>query len=111
MASFRYLAGRHFFDGTRCHRLTTTDIFVLQCGDPTATGQGGPTYQYDDENLPPQSPGDTATTVYPRGTVAMANSGPDTNGSQFFIAYRDSTLQPHYTVFGTSEATGSRSYR
>jgi peptidyl-prolyl cis-trans isomerase B (cyclophilin B) len=93
VASFHYLAGRHFFDGSHCHRLTTTGIFVLQCGDPSATGTGGPTYEYDDENLPPSG-------VYRRGTVAMANAGPGTNSSQFFIAYRDSPIQPAYTVFG-----------
>lgn len=100
VASFRYLAGRRFFDGSQCHRLTTARIFVLQCGDPTATGQGGPTYQYDDEHLPSHAPGGTAKAVYRRGTVAMANSGPDTNGSQFFIAYQDSTILPYYTVLG-----------
>ena len=71
---------------------------MLQCGDPTGTGTGGPGYQFQDENL-------TATAVtggtYPAGTVAMANSGPDTNGSQFFLVYKDSQLPPSYTPFGT----------
>src|SRR5207244_5013759 len=75
--SFHYLAGKKFFDGTRCHRLTSNTIYVLQCGDPSGTGRGGPTYQIKDENL--------AKAAYTRGVVAMANAGPGTTGSQFFI--------------------------
>ena len=91
--SFVHLAGKKFFDGTRCHRLTTANIFVLQCGDPSGTGSGGPTYQIKDENLPKAK--------YTRGVVAMANGGPNTNGSQFFIIYKDSTSLPkNYTVIG-----------
>jgi peptidyl-prolyl cis-trans isomerase B (cyclophilin B) len=91
--SFVYLAARHYFAGTSCHRLTTSGIYVLQCGDPTGTGTGGPGYKFADENL--------KGARYTAGTVAMANSGPDTNGSQFFIVYRDSlTLPPSYTPFG-----------
>ncbi|MFC4373878.1 peptidylprolyl isomerase [Nocardia halotolerans] len=90
--SFVFLAGEGYFDHTRCHRLTTDGIYVLQCGDPTATGRGGPGYQFDDENL--------AGAVYPAGTVAMANAGPGTNGSQFFLVYRDTHLPPNYTPFG-----------
>lgn len=90
--SFVFLAGQKYFDHTQCHRLTTAGIFVLQCGDPTATGTGGPGYQFPNENL------DGAT--YPAGTVAMANAGPDTNGSQFFLVYKDSQLPPNYTPFG-----------
>jgi peptidyl-prolyl cis-trans isomerase B (cyclophilin B) len=91
--SFVYLAGKKFFDGTKCHRLTTANIFVLQCGDPSGTGGGGPTYQVKDENL--------AKAKYTRGTVAMANGGPNTNSSQFFIIYKDSTSLPKsYTVIG-----------
>ena len=90
--SLRSLAAAKYFDGTSCHRLTTAGISVLQCGDPTGTGSGGPGYQFADENL------DGAT--YPRGTVAMANAGPGTNGSQFFLVYGDSTLPPNYTPFG-----------
>jgi peptidyl-prolyl cis-trans isomerase B (cyclophilin B) len=90
--SFRYLAGKHFFNGTPCHRLTSGTLNVLQCGDPTGTGTGGPGYQFPDENLTGAS--------YPAGTVAMANSGPNTNGSQFFLVYKDSQLGPAYTPFG-----------
>jgi len=91
--SFSHLATSQYFDGTPCHRLTTSEtLAVLQCGDPTGTGSGGPGYQFADENL------EGAT--YPRGTVAMANSGPGTNGSQFFLVYRDSQLPPSYTPFG-----------
>ncbi len=90
--SFRALAASGYFDKTPCHRLTTQGIFVLQCGDPSGTGSGGPGYAFADENL-------TGAT-YPRGTVAMANSGPGTNGSQFFLVYKDSQLPPKYTPFG-----------
>jgi peptidyl-prolyl cis-trans isomerase B (cyclophilin B) len=96
--SFAYLAGKNYFDGTPCHRLTTTGIYVLQCGDPSGTGSGGPGYSFGDENLPTAS---GSTAVYKAGTVAMANSGPSTNGSQFFLVYKDSPLPPNYTVFGT----------
>jgi peptidyl-prolyl cis-trans isomerase B (cyclophilin B) len=90
--SFRSLAAQDYFDDTPCHRLTDRGIFVLQCGDPTGTGTGGPGYSFADENL------EGAT--YERGTVAMANSGPDTNGSQFFLVYADTSLPPQYTPFG-----------
>ncbi len=66
---------------------------MLQCGDPTGTGSGGPGYAFNDENL--------AGATYPAGTVAMANAGPDTNGSQFFFTWKDTTLAPDYTPFGT----------
>ncbi|WP_051944275.1 peptidylprolyl isomerase [Streptacidiphilus rugosus] len=96
--SFVFLAKNHFFDGVYCHRLTTTGIYVLQCGDPTGTGSGGPGYQFKDENLTaPSIKGGT----YPAGTIAMANSGANTNGSQFFLVYKDSQLSPNYTPFGT----------
>jgi peptidyl-prolyl cis-trans isomerase B (cyclophilin B) len=91
--SFASLAQQDYFADTPCHRLVTSGIFVLQCGDPTGTGTGGPGYAFDDENL------EGAT--YPRGTVAMANAGPGTNGSQFFLVYQDSQLPPAYTPFGT----------
>lgn len=90
--SFVSLAEQGYFDGTTCHRLTTSGIFVLQCGDPTGTGAGGPGYSFEDEL--------DGTETYGTGTLAMANAGPNTNGSQFFIVYKDSPLPPSYTVFG-----------
>lgn len=92
-SSFRHLAALGFYDDTPCHRLTATpSLKVLQCGDPSATGSGGPGYSVPDEAL------EGAT--YPAGTVAMANAGPDTGGSQFFLVYADSELPPKYTPFG-----------
>ncbi len=91
--SFVSLAEQGYFDDTQCHRLTTAGILVLQCGDPTATGSGGPGYSFADELTGEES--------YPAGTLAMANAGPNTNGSQFFIVYGDTPLPPAYTVFGT----------
>jgi peptidyl-prolyl cis-trans isomerase B (cyclophilin B) len=92
--SFVYLAGKKYFNNTHCHRLTTASIYVLQCGDPTGTGNGGPGYKFANEN--------TTGARYTAGTVAMANAGPGTNGSQFFLVYRDSpSLHPDYTPFGT----------
>ena len=91
--SFNFLAAQKFYDGSHCHRLTTQQIYVLQCGDPTGTGSGGPGYQFQDENL--------AGATYPAGTAAMANAGPNTNGSQFFLVYKDTALPPNCTPFGT----------
>ncbi|URM97960.1 peptidylprolyl isomerase [Actinomadura madurae] len=92
--SLAYLAGRKFFDGSRCHRLTTdSSLKILQCGDPSGSGTGGPSYRFGDESL--------SSARYTRGTVAMANAGPGTNGSQFFILYADAERLPaSYTVFG-----------
>ena len=84
-----------FFDQSLCHRLTNNNIYVLQCGDPTATGLGAPNFSYRDENLPGNNENN-----YPEGVVAMANSGPDTNGSQFFIVYKNTSLPPNYTIWG-----------
>lgn len=99
VASFQHLASKKYFDGGKCHRQTNTpSLVVLQCGDPTGSGQGGPGYAFKDENLPKAGPDGTAS--YPRGTVAMANSGPASNGSQFFLVMKDSKLPPNYTVFG-----------
>lgn len=114
--SFVHLASAGYFNATQCHRITTTSgLYVLQCGDPYAKattklacsqaanspGTGGPGYEFTSENLPTgASSGGTVT--YKAGTVAMANSGgSDTNGSQFFLVYKDSTLGPDYTPFGT----------
>jgi peptidyl-prolyl cis-trans isomerase B (cyclophilin B) len=91
--SFRFLASRGYYGLTHCHRLTTQGIFVLQCGDPTGTGAGGPGYAFNDENL--------AGATYPAGTLAMANAGPNTNGSQFFFTWKNTPLSPAYTPFGT----------
>ena len=89
------LANDGFYDNSLCHRITTSGLWVLQCGDPTASGSGGPPFTYRDENLPALTPNN-----YPAGTVAMANSGPNTNQSQFFICYKDTTLGPNYTIWG-----------
>ncbi|WP_214408134.1 peptidylprolyl isomerase [Pseudonocardia lacus] len=102
--SFVSLAGAGYFDGTPCHRLTTSEsLKVLQCGDPTGLGTGGPGYTMNDE--PPTSLAtdpQSGASIYPRGTVAMAKtSAPDSGGSQFFLVYADSLLPPDYTVFGT----------
>ena len=91
--SFVHLAAQKYFNNTTCHRLTTAGIFVLQCGDPTGTGSGGPGYKFDDENL--------QGARYTTGMLAMANSGPNTNGSQFFLVYKYSPLGASYTPFGT----------
>ena len=90
------LAQKNYFDNTICHRLTTEGIFVLQCGDPTGTGTGGPGFNIPDENLP-----QPIENNYPAGTVAMANAGPGTSGSQFFLVYQDTTLGPDYTIWGS----------
>jgi peptidyl-prolyl cis-trans isomerase B (cyclophilin B) len=90
------LARGGYFNNSLCHRLTTQGLYVLQCGDPTATGSGGPNFTYRDENLPAEG-----LNNYPAGTVAMANSGPGTNGSQFFLVFADTTLGANYTIWGT----------
>ena len=104
--SFVSLADQKFFNNTPCHRLTTSGIFVLQCGDPTGTGTGGPGYEFYTENLnsvKTESVSGTTEGLYPTGTVAMARSqSQDSNGSQFFLVYQQSPLpQPGYTPFGT----------
>ena len=109
--SFASLAQQGFFNDTPCHRLTTSDsLGVLQCGDPTGEGTGGPGYEFANEyptdQFQPDDPKLGEPVVYPRGTLAMANAGPGTNGSQFFLVYRDSQLPPQYTVFGKIDDTG-----
>jgi peptidyl-prolyl cis-trans isomerase B (cyclophilin B) len=96
--SFLSLAEQSYFADTVCHRLVTEGIFVLQCGDPTGTGAGGPGYSFADELA--------GTETYGRGTLAMANAGPNTNGSQFFMVYDDSPLPAAYTVFGSIDEAG-----
>lgn len=98
VGTLAWLANEGFYNNTSCHRLTTQSIFVLQCGDPAGNGTGSPGFSFADENLPTAGP--DGTYVYPRGTVAMANSGPNTNGSQFFLVYQDSPLPPNYSVWG-----------
>jgi cyclophilin family peptidyl-prolyl cis-trans isomerase len=99
-SSFAYLASKKFFDNTVCHREVNQPTFgVLQCGDPTGTGEGGPSYTYGEEV--------TAATKYPRGTIAMAkSSAPNSTGSQFFLCFTDTQLAPDYTAVGTVDATG-----
>jgi cyclophilin family peptidyl-prolyl cis-trans isomerase len=88
--NFVFLAGQGFYDGVIFHR--TINGFMIQTGDPEGTGRGGPGYRFEDEPV---------TRKYNAGTVAMANAGPNTNGSQFFIVHdRDVGLPPNYTIFG-----------
>jgi peptidyl-prolyl cis-trans isomerase B (cyclophilin B) len=96
--SFVSLADQGYFDSTTCHRLTTQGIYVLQCGDPTGTGMGGPGYSFNDEL--------SGKETYGPRTLAMANAGPNTNGSQFFIVYGNSPLPAAYTVFGKLDDDG-----
>ncbi|WP_033341805.1 peptidylprolyl isomerase [Catenuloplanes japonicus] len=105
--SFTFLAGKQFFDGTKCHRMFPG---MLQCGDPSAKGDGyretdgtgGPAYRYSNEYLPT-----TDLPAYPAGVVALANSGQDgTNGSQFFFIYEDVELSPDYTIIGKVTPAG-----
>lgn len=104
--SFTFLAMQGYFDGQQCHRLTTDVIWVLQCGDPDAraaieagtpemAGAGSPGYSFEEENLPVE-----AEANYPAGTLAMANAGAGTTGSQLFIVYEDTTLPADYTILG-----------
>lgn len=97
--SFASLAEQGFWADSPCHRLTTQSILVLQCGDPSGSGMGGPGY-----TIPDELTGDEA---YPAGTLAMANTGaPNSGGSQYFLVYRDSQLPPEYTVFGQLDQAG-----
>ncbi|MFI0774218.1 peptidylprolyl isomerase [Streptomyces sp. NPDC021212] len=110
--SFDFLAGKGYFDHTKCHRLVNQEIYVLQCGDPQGTGAGGPGYTLPDENLKdPALKGNK----YPAGTVAMANQynaqtkqGRNSGGSQFFLVYQDSPLPPDYTPFGKISQDGMK---
>ena len=102
--SFVYLAEKNYFNNTKCHRLVwSSPLYMLQCGDPTGTGQGGPGYTIPDENLASLGAANSSGTVtYKAGTIAMANTGQaHTGGSQFFLVGENSTLAPTYTPFGT----------
>jgi peptidyl-prolyl cis-trans isomerase B (cyclophilin B) len=93
--SFVALADQGYFDKTKCHRLADSGIFILQCGDPTGTGKGGPGYEFPNET--------DGTESYTEGVVAMANGGPGSNGSQFFLVWADSTSldkKRNFTIFG-----------
>jgi cyclophilin family peptidyl-prolyl cis-trans isomerase len=87
--NFVFLAREGFYDGVPFHRVISG--FMIQTGDPTGTGTGGPGYRFADEKV---------NRPYSRGTVAMANAGPNTNGSQFFIMHATKSLPPNYTIFG-----------
>jgi cyclophilin family peptidyl-prolyl cis-trans isomerase len=87
--NFVFLAREGFYEGVIFHRVIKG--FMIQGGDPTGTGSGGPGYKFDDEPV---------TRRYTRGTLAMANAGPNTNGSQFFVMHADYGLPPSYTIFG-----------
>lgn len=95
VAAMTALARGGFFDQTLCHRLTISDSYLLHCGDPTATGMGAPSFEYDSENLPIDSESN-----YTEGAVGVWNSESMGNGSQFFIVYDDSTLPANYTIWG-----------
>ena len=100
--SFVSLAEQGYFDDTKCHRLADSGIFILQCGDPSGTGKGGPGYEFANET--------DGTETYTEGVVAMANGGPGSNGSQFFLVWADSTSldkKRHFTIFGHMDK-GSR---
>jgi peptidyl-prolyl cis-trans isomerase B (cyclophilin B) len=110
--SMEHLITEKYYDGTKCHRLTTSPgLEVLQCGDPKGDGSGGPGYSLPDE-LPQdltdagKAPDGTPLKLYERGMLAMANGGPNTGGSQFFLVYKDSKLPPNYTVFGEVDDAG-----
>ncbi|PIR73179.1 MAG: peptidylprolyl isomerase [Candidatus Moranbacteria bacterium CG10_big_fil_rev_8_21_14_0_10_35_21] len=87
--NFVFLAKDGFYSNVKVHRIIKS--FMIQSGDPKGDGTGGPGYQFDDESI---------TRDYKRGTLAMANSGPDTNGSQFFIMHADYALPKSYVIFG-----------
>ncbi|QDQ21083.1 peptidylprolyl isomerase [Corynebacterium glutamicum] len=95
-----HMASEGYYNDTVCHRITTSGIYVLQCGDPSGTGAGGPGFSFANEYPTDEATDLTTPVIYERGTIAMANAGADTNGSQFFLNYEDSPLAPNYTYFG-----------
>ncbi|MEU4688541.1 peptidylprolyl isomerase [Actinoplanes sp. NPDC023714] len=105
-ASFTYLAGKQFFDNTTCHEIIADG--AVRCGDPSGTGNGGPTYSFYDENLPAAAPSPSASpaaaaeVTYPKGTVAMYGNPRGSNGSQFLVFFKDFTAaDPAYSIVGT----------
>lgn len=106
--SFVNLGTAGFYNNTPCHRLVTEgSLKVLQCGDPTGTGSGGPGYTIPDEPPAGLAASSGGASVYPRGVLAMAKTAaPDSGGSQFFLVYADSQLPPEYTIFGTVAEPG-----
>ncbi|HEY7811761.1 MAG TPA: peptidylprolyl isomerase [Nakamurella sp.] len=97
--AFLSLASQGFYNDTNCHRLTKSDkLNILQCGDPTGQGNGGPGFSFASET--------TGSETYPVGTVALANAGPSTTGSQFFIVYGTTTIDPSFTILGTVTGDG-----
>lgn len=116
--SFVSLAEQGYYNDTSCHRLLTAGAFILQCGDPDGSGSGGPGYTYADELVrddarlePCEGSGPTEFCTFTAGTIAMANRGPDTNGSQFFLVYEDSKFPPAYTIVGHLDAAGLKVVR
>ncbi|MFD5867040.1 peptidylprolyl isomerase [Corynebacterium sp. NPDC060344] len=103
--AIEHMAKEGYYDDTVCHRMTEGILNVLQCGDPTGSGAGGPGFTFADE-YPKDQPDAPAEVVYPAGSIAMANSGPDTNGSQFFLNFADSRLQPNYSALGSMTPEG-----
>lgn len=103
--AIEHLAKEGYYNDTVCHRMTSGRLNVLQCGDPSGSGAGGPGFTFKDE-YPVDEADAASSVVYPEGSIAMANSGPDTNGSQFFLNYGDGQLQPSYSVLGTMTPEG-----
>lgn len=104
--AIEHLAKQGYYDDTICHRLTTSGLYVLQCGDPSGKGSGGPGFTFANEYPTDEATNKEAPVLYPRGSIAMANIGEDTNGSQFFLNYGDSPLPPKYTYFGKIDESG-----
>lgn len=108
--SIEHLANEGFYNDTICHRMTAGNLNVLQCGDPTGAGAGGPGYRFADE-YPTDELNPATTVTYPEATIAMANSGPGTNGSQFFLNYADGMLPPAYSALGVITDRGMETLR
>ncbi len=103
--AIQHLVESGFYDDTICHRVVVSDgMKILQCGDPSGQGSGGPGFSFPDEF--PVGDEDAGEGLYTRGVLAMANSGPDTNGSQFFLVDGDSQLENKYTIFGSISEDG-----